>query len=524
MIRELVESMARRRPRVVLVASLLCLGCPDDDGGSTPPTGGPAIESFAAGASPIAPGSSTTLTATFSGGAGMIDQGVGAVTSGQSVTVSPLVSTTYTLTVHGDGGPDASRTATVEVTQAPGKFSISGHVAGISAQGVTIALSGDATGTVITGAGGGYAFADLDPGHYLITPSAANRSFEPPSAEVTIVAENHGGVSFEARLAGYEEFPVGAGPQEIVAAPDGALYFTESTANKIGRLTVTGQLTEYPIPTADSYPWGIAVYVPPQSVPPPAGAAVAFRIVFTEYSASKIGFLDPGTSEITEVPTARPAACPSGIAASGGPDAQDLIWIAQACEPQSTMSSIARMEGTSRTITEITLGTGGDRLTGIAVADDHGVWFAEPNQGKIGHYAGPGELLPECGLPATLGYPQRIALMGGAVYFTERDGNHIGAILAPDEYVCNPSPFTEWEIPTAQSAPAGITAGPGCTATSGQGIWFTEPAAGKIGCVLDGDFEEFSVPRSPEGITVGPDGNIWFTMPTSGRVGRIPPP
>jgi virginiamycin B lyase len=42
------------------------------------------------------------------------------------------------------------------------------------------------------------------------------------------------------------EYPTtGAGPQSIVNGPDGALWFTESAGNKIGRITTQGVITEY---------------------------------------------------------------------------------------------------------------------------------------------------------------------------------------------------------------------------------------------------------------------------------------
>jgi virginiamycin B lyase len=47
----------------------------------------------------------------------------------------------------------------------------------------------------------------------------------------------------------FTEYPLapGAFPNRIVAAPDGALWFTELLANKIGRITTAGVLTEFPI-------------------------------------------------------------------------------------------------------------------------------------------------------------------------------------------------------------------------------------------------------------------------------------
>jgi streptogramin lyase len=39
-----------------------------------------------------------------------------------------------------------------------------------------------------------------------------------------------------------------SGLRHIVAGPDGALWFTERKANKVGRITTGGQITEYPVP------------------------------------------------------------------------------------------------------------------------------------------------------------------------------------------------------------------------------------------------------------------------------------
>jgi uncharacterized protein YjbI with pentapeptide repeats len=85
--------------------------------------GGPVITSF--GVSPnsptsIAVGGSTQLTAVFSGGAGNIDNGVGAVTSGTPLKVSPVTTTTYTLTVDDGVGDKVTSQTTVTVQQVEG--------------------------------------------------------------------------------------------------------------------------------------------------------------------------------------------------------------------------------------------------------------------------------------------------------------------------------------------------------------------------------------------------------------------
>jgi virginiamycin B lyase len=45
-----------------------------------------------------------------------------------------------------------------------------------------------------------------------------------------------------------------SGPVGIAAGPDGALWFAERATNKIGRITTTGTITEFPLPTPQSLP------------------------------------------------------------------------------------------------------------------------------------------------------------------------------------------------------------------------------------------------------------------------------
>ena len=66
----------------------------------------------------------------------------------------------------------------------------------------------------------------------------------------------------------------------MVAGPDGAFWFIENGANQIGRITPEGAITEYPIPTASSYP--IRLTVGPDNA-----------VWFGMYGASKIGRISP---------------------------------------------------------------------------------------------------------------------------------------------------------------------------------------------------------------------------------------
>jgi hypothetical protein len=58
-----------------------------------------------------------------------------------------------------------------------------------------------------------------------------------------------------------------------------------------------------------------------------------------------------------------------------------------------------------------------------------------------------------------------------------------------------------------------------------RSVWFTEPDANQIGVITpDGQITEYPLPTpnsKPAGITAGPDGNIWFTELGSDRIGEF---
>ncbi len=104
----------------------------------------------------------------------------------------------------------------------------------------------------------------------------------------------------------------GAQPDGIAAGPDGALWFTEGGASKIGRITTSGVITEFSLPSFNDYPLdGIAV-----------GSDGA--IWFTEYTANKIGRISTA-GQITEFAIPTPNSQPVGITA--GPDG--AVWFTE---------------------------------------------------------------------------------------------------------------------------------------------------------------------------------------------------
>lgn len=80
-----------------------------------------------------------------------------------------------------------------------------------------------------------------------------------------------------------EDFPAGSySVWEIAAGPDGNLWFTESDG-KIGRVTLAGGITRFPIPSTGSNPQGIVVG--------PDG-----NLWFTEFDTDRIGRIAPAAA------------------------------------------------------------------------------------------------------------------------------------------------------------------------------------------------------------------------------------
>jgi len=285
------------------------------------------------------------------------------------------------------------------------------------------------------------------------------------------------------------EYPVptaNSEPYGIAAGPDGALWFTEGDANKIGRITTGGTITEYPVTTANSAPVGIAAG--------PDGA-----LWFTEATTNKIGRITTGGT-ITEYPVPTSNSAPVGIAA--GPDG--ALWFAE-----GNGNKIGRIT-TDGTITEYPIPTANSSPEGIAAGPDGALWFAEFTGSKIGRVT-TGGTITEYPLPTTGNGPNGIAAgPDGALWFTELGGK-IGRVTVGGT-------ITEYSVQAA-SGPYFIAAGPD------GALWFTAVNNDGIGRITIGDtFTEYQLPTAssqPYGIAAGSDGALWFTENSQNKIGRI---
>ena len=146
----------------------------------------------------------------------------------------------------------------------------------------------------------------------------------------------------------------GAKPYIATEGRDGALWFCESGASKIGRLDCkTYAFTEFALPTANATPIGI--------IPGPDG-----NLWFAEKTGNKIGRITP-RGDITEFPVPTPNAGPDAMML--GPDGN--LWFSE-----TEVSQIGRITPDGK-IAEFKDGiTPGSKPLSIVVRDG-ALWFSE---------------------------------------------------------------------------------------------------------------------------------------------------
>jgi streptogramin lyase len=172
--------------------------------------------------------------------------------------------------------------------------------------------------------------------HYL-----GNEGGPPQSVEVVGRLTPTGQVS-EFPLAGKE-----LGLSAITGGPDGNVWFTESAANRIGRVSPSGQITEFATPTDGARPSGIATG--------PDG-----NLWFTEQGAGPaVGRVTP-SGQFTEFPLPKENSYPGQIIA--GPDGR--LWFEYGVGTIGTVSpqgKITRIDLPRRTaVNAIAAGPGGN--------------------------------------------------------------------------------------------------------------------------------------------------------------------
>src|SRR5579883_91904 len=279
------------------------------------------------------------------------------------------------------------------------------------------------------------------------------------------------------------EYPLPAQPGGIARGPDGNLWITEPAANRIAKITTSGAVTEYAVPTAGASPWEI--------VAGPDG-----NLWFTEPLASNIGRITP-SGAITEYPI--PGQSPAAWSITAGPDGN--LWFLDNMGIAKTTPSGA--------MTQFSHGSVIEGESEIVAGPDGNLWFTDSLADKVARITPSGSITD---YPLMTPQPNGVQL------------NPTSIAAGPDGNLWVVAGGALWRVTTAGSAvefftpaPAGIAAGPD------GNIWFT--SAGKIVKLAPaGTYTQYPLPAAGAqggAITAGPDGNIWFTEPGNNRIAKL---
>jgi streptogramin lyase len=296
----------------------------------------------------------------------------------------------------------------------------------------------------------------------------------------------------------FTEYPIptpDSGPDVVAIGPDGALWFTENGAGKIGRLDPSGAIMEFSLPSAFAGPQGI--------VSGPDGA-----LWYCDPRRGLIGRITIAGA-ITEYLVLNGGHSPAMIAQ--GPDG--ALWFTDS----QGSGAIGRIT-TAGIITEYPTPTVASTPIAITAGPDGAMWFTEGWVGagsKIGRITVAG-VFTEFPAPGASGESLNAIATGpdGNIWFTA-SGINLNAVcrITPDGTV------TSFPLPYSPSTLWGLTAGPG-----GK-LWFADQTADLIGSMtLDGTFAEYPTPTpfsGPASIVADSSGNLWFGEGFANKIGKL---
>ena len=259
-------------------------------------------------------------------------------------------------------------------------------------------------------------------------------------------------------------------PCFMATGSDKNVWFTECGGTQIGKITQTGVVTEYAIPSVTNAD--------------DIAAGVAGSLWFTEQSQKNIGEIATASGHVTEFPTA-PGTCPHGI--GNGPDGN--IWFTDACT-----NSVGKITPTG-TITEYTLLTANANPNDIVAGPDGNLWFTEYRANSIGTVTTSG---------AVTEYPAPTA-DGPFAIAAGPDGNLYASTSHGIWRVTTSGAITEYA--SAQTTWSDIILGPDKQMWMSNGLYIQE---------FDPKTQTFSPPIKPgagrglDGLTLGGDGDVWM--------------
>ncbi len=298
-------------------------------------------------------------------------------------------------------------------------------------------------------------------------------------------------------------------PENILPGHDGNLWFGYGVVNKIGRITPSGNITEFSIPNTGNTAWA------PYMTSGPDG-----NIWFSDVGTNQIGKITPG-GIITEYQLPNYCAfgfCNEPHAITTGPDGN--IWFIFSTVSNGQLIYKITPDGTFTYLFPIPRSIN-NGITAITTGSDGNLWFAAYFDSKIGKIT-PNGTSTVYGLSGGPG-----AIITGTddnIWFVmnNKSGGSIGIKIVK---ITTSSTITEYPI-----------SGYGLIINGPDGnIWFAEYSNNTLGIgeiTPTGPIRKFLIPAIPlpYSMALGSDGNIWFTESSDNKIVRVnlpgitPPP
>ena len=281
-------------------------------------------------------------------------------------------------------------------------------------------------------------------GFVVPTPSASPHGVARGSDDAIWFTERSAGKIGRLEGGAFTEYALQTGfdPTAIVSGPDGNLWFTEQAADQIGRISTTGALDEFALNVTPSTPSSIAVG--------PDGA-----MWFTERAASRIGRISLDGLTLDEWPTLTSNATPNAITL--GPDG--AMWFTE-----RNVAKLGRIEADG-TMSEFPLPPLSSPR-GIVAGPDGNLWITLFGRDSIARVTTAGVLDAEFLLTVGAGASHIVSGPQGALWFTESAVDKVGRITTAGV-------ITEYPL-AAGASPQGIAEG-------ADGVpWFAEAGANRI--------------------------------------------
>jgi virginiamycin B lyase len=275
------------------------------------------------------------------------------------------------------------------------------------------------------------------------------------------------------------EYPFGTNNWDLVGGPDGNVWFTNRNANSVGKITPTGAVTSFALPSSATSPAHITV------------GADGNLWITTSGGPGLVRMTTTGIFTFFTIPSA--SSNPQGI--TQGSDGN--LWFTEYGTDRIGRST------PSGVITEFALPSG-SRPSFIVSGPDGNLWFSEEGSSKIGRISTTGTLT-EFALPSGSTAPSGIASgPDGNLWVLVKGGKKIDRVTPTGT-------ITELAIPGISGTPLRLTRGPD------QNLWFTmgaESGSSIVRFTTAGAFTAFALPSGNGivgGVAAGADGLLWFT-------------